>query len=554
MKKGLARILAILMLLTLTACSGGSTPTRAPQEAKTTAAATQTPSSSAAPTTEPETEPAHIPPHTALLPPPQNLKDFTHLSGAEEYWTDPETGVEYVVFEDLGEDGHTRTMNCFDESGNLLWWETWEYDENEQEIRKLRWNPEMTRLISREELTRENGVLIGMQHYDCVYGETGGMEQFMTEEASYYPNGNLYFRVTYYPFLQFGEYYIEHQYEYAEDGTEVHHLVFEPYGGGILEEYVYGEKVIRVPDTVREIYKLLNETPAEEFDAMWEACQAHMEKKKLTEQWEKLCYTFSGMMDMFHGSSGEALLYRLREEYGLKLFQNKASYGLYRNYPPSYYDVWDSVNKNAVSPSLFAKIYIPGCRPEYGATLWLPALYEEYLEKITAQDGGAGTRYPGDPIRLLIVDASETIRGNAITEELLTDDEEKTGWILDRAETVLSGLFNGENVSRVELTCYPELADVVIEIRTTYPFAGQYKYSSGTIANVWNTRVTVTAYDKNSGRTAEASFIHEAGQTVSTSGGTKIYMKVPDLTGEKYAADAQAFVQEILSWYPDAAK
>ena len=123
-----------------------------------------------------------------------------------------------------------------------------------------------------------------------------------------------------------------------------------------------------------------------------------------------------------------------------------------------------------------------------------------------------------------------------------------------RGSALLKGLFHGQDVKKVVLTSYPELADVVLEILTTYPFAGQYKYSSGTLAQVWNTVVAINAYDMRGGNSASATFKHLAGQTVSVSGGTKIYMRIPELTDEKYSADAQAFVQTIFSWFPDLAQ
>ena len=559
MRRVFAVILSLLMILQLTACGAGSLPTQSSKDNKTdrpsgSRAETAAPVTTA-PVTEPETEPPHIPPRTAQEPPSQTLRGLSHLSGVEEYWTDPETDREHIVFEDLGEDGHTRTMNCFDESGNLLWWEAFEYDENEQVAAVLRWRPDEMKLISREDLTRENGVLTGMKHYECYYPETGGqMEAYMTFEESYYPDGNVHFHMTFYPFLELGEYYIEHQYEYAEDGQEVYHVLYDPYGG-ILEEYAYGEKVLHLPDTVAEIYKLLNEASEEEFETLWDACQKHLAEKNLTKSWEKLCHTFSGLMDIYHGSSGQEMIYQLREEYGLKLFQNASKAGgLYRNNPPSLYDVLTSIKEDKVSLKLFAKIYYPGCCSDLGGTIWLPALYDEYRQKMPTEGDAAVPREPGAPIRILIIDSSDSIRGNEMNEELFLSDTEKTGWIIDRAETLLKGLFHGQDVKKVVLTSYPELADVVLEILTTYPFAGQYKYSSGTLAQVWNTVVAINAYDMSGGNSASATFKHLAGQTVSVSGGTKIYMRIPELTDEKYSADAQAFVQTIFSWFPDLAQ
>ena len=101
------------------------------------------------------------------------------------------------------------------------------------------------------------------------------------------------------------------------------------------------------------------------------------------------------------------------------------------------------------------------------------------------------------------------------------------------------------------LTSYPELADIILMIDTTYPYAGQYAYSSGTIADVWNTIVTLSAIDMTSDRGLQLTFSHIAGETVSVSGGVKIYMRIPDLTDETYAADAQAFVATLISWFPD---
>ena len=61
------------------------------------------------------------------------------------------------------------------------------------------------------------------------------------------------------------------------------------------------------------------------------------------------------------------MIYQLREEYGLKLFQNASKAGgLYRNNPPSLYDVLTSIKEDKVSLKLFAKIYYPGCCSDLG--------------------------------------------------------------------------------------------------------------------------------------------------------------------------------------------
>ncbi|MBO4873132.1 MAG: hypothetical protein J5496_06935 [Lachnospiraceae bacterium] len=628
----------MLMLLQLAGCGGdtGST-TRSPQQKETTASAGTRAPSTSAPQTEPETEAPHIPPQTAVLPPAQTLKELTHLSGVMDTWFDPESGREYSIWEDLGEDGHTRTMNCFDDEEKLVWWEAYEYDGNEEIVRKLRWNPDKSLLLSREELYRENGTLVRMEHYDYTYPDGTPTDWYLSAEEEYYANGSPALRKVYYPYCFYGFYAVEHQYEYGEDGQELHHLVYDE-AGTVIEEYVNGEKQVVVPDSLADIYRLLNETSAEEFETVWEACQTKIAQKNMSDKWEKLCHSFSALMDEYHGSRPDGiLLYRLREEYGLGLFRSASNAGgLYRSNTPSLYDVWNSVTEGEVNPLLFAKIYRRGCCLDFGGTLWLPEefsraasarstdgllfsdegtqkslnwssndlrafllngygydplpdyeaageqipddraeyfafcvrltetiaqklgtdaetlleSYEAHLDATKAEPDAAAPRQERKPIRILVVDTSATIRGDEITPEMLISEDSEAESIVERAETILKGLFSGVS-DYVILTSYPELADVVLLIDTTYPFAGQYKYSSGTIANVWNTVVSVTAYEVNGEREVSAVFKHLAGQTVSVTGGTKIYMRVPELTKEEYAEDAHAFTSAVMSWFPD---
>ena len=124
MKRGLAYLLAAVLLFQLTACGGETPATSAPsrEPASATSAASEALPSAADTTAvpEPPTEPPHLPPRTAYEPGALTLQTLSHASGVTENYTDPETGREYVVWEDLGEDGHTRTMNCFDAEGKLV--------------------------------------------------------------------------------------------------------------------------------------------------------------------------------------------------------------------------------------------------------------------------------------------------------------------------------------------------------------------------------------------------------------------------------------------------
>ncbi|MBO4873133.1 MAG: hypothetical protein J5496_06940 [Lachnospiraceae bacterium] len=651
MRRGFAFLLAVCLIVSLAACGSDVTiPTRSPDNTKnasgTDAAANSSqaspngtqaarpaesvPPEATAAVTEPETEAPHIPPKTAEKAPALTLAGLPNPLGEGTRETDPESGAVTVLVEDLGEDGHTYTRNCFDEAGNLLWYECFEYNDDEQIVCVLRKDAE-ERNLSRDLLIREGGVLIRKEHYDCLdYVENVPADDLgFTED--YYPNGQLAARTAYGSYAAKGA--AKELTEYSEDGKETHHALYDS-KGKLLEEYVDGKKVILVPDSVVEIFRLLNnDTPDEEFEETWEACLAHIEEKGQTESWEKLCHTLNGMMDEYNGSS----LYWLREVYWLKLFKDRTG-GYWRD--KTYASdtlIWYMQNE-AVNPLLFAKVYRMGCYLDFGGTVWLPMefsmamsdesfgglipsddgsrqlldwssndlrafmmnrfgydplpdykaakeaipedgmdygvfcdqltetvaqqagtdaetileSYQAHLEETADEVKAAAVRAEGDPIRILILDASETIMGDAITREMLSSrantEYEK---IVDRAETIYKGLFNGSNKAKVVLTSYPELADVVIEISTEYPYAGQYKYSSGTIADVWNTVVTLKAYDMRNGREVSAVFKHLAGQTVSVSGGVRIYMRIPDLTKEEYLGDAQSFVAAIFSWFPD---
>ena len=553
MKKVLALIMSLILIVPLAACGESGVPTRAPQNQETTApSGSQAPITTAAPQTEPQTKPPHVSPQTAQFPPAQTLKEMTHLSGVTEIWVDPASGREYLVWEDLGEDGHTRTMNCFDDDGQLLWWETFEYDEEEQPIRKYRLDPDKTHVLMKEELYYENGVLVRMEHYDGFYPEGDQLELSLTREESYFPNGNVNFCVTFYPVQIYGVYALEHQYEYDENGQELHHILFDPYGG-IMEESYYGEKVIQVPDSVGRIYDLLNGTREEDFEKVWTACMEKIAKKNMTEDWEALCRDFSAVVDEYDGSA----LYRLREEYGLGLFLSSRAGSLYRFKARYRGEVVTSVKDGTVNPLLRERIYRPNCWLDFGGTLWLTEEYEQRMSELAGSSFEPYARADGDPIRILVVDDSSTIRGDEINAEIFSD-KKQVERIVERAETMLSGLFAGKEEEQLILVSYPEAADVVIRIDTAYPFAGQYKYSDGTIANVWNTVVTLTAYDMRGAQGAEQrsvteTFKHLAGETVTTYGGTLIYMNVPDLTEVQYLSAVQAFVETIFSWFPDVA-
>ena len=121
-------------------------------------------------------------------------------------------------------------------------------------------------------------------------------------------------------------------------------------------------------------------------------------------------------------------------------------------------------------------------------------------------------------------------------------------------EDVSGPIDSNYRTDKFMLTSYPRLADVILELNVTHPFAGHYQYSDGTPADVWNTVITLTAYRVGTDDSASVVFSHTAGQTVSVTGGTKIYMRIPNLEDEEYKADAQAFIDAIIAWFPDLAQ
>ncbi len=121
--------------------------------------------------------------------------------------------------------------------------------------------------------------------------------------------------------------------------------------------------------------------------------------------------------------------------------------------------------------------------------------------------------------------------------------------ISDRARSVWSGLFGEAVGDTVFWTAYPELADVLLTIDVSYPAAGHYS-GSATQASVFGCKLVVTAENAVTGESISRSFSNMPGSnTKAPIGSTIVWMELPDLRQDTKAA---AFVQQLLSWFPDA--
>ena len=185
--------------------------------------------------------------------------------------------------------------------------------------------------------------------------------------------------------------------------------------------------------------------------------------------------------------------------------------------------------------------------------------YLAHLQDIADEVDAAAAREESKPFRVLVVDSSETFRGDEITRELLASEEESmSANVIERDQQIYEDVFgpidSNYRTDKFMLTSYPRLADVILELNVTHPYAGHYQYSDGTPADVWNTVITLNAYRVGTDDSASVVFSHLAGETVSVTGGTKIYMRIPNLEDEEYRADAQAFIDAIIAWFPDLAQ
>ncbi len=478
-------------------------------------------------------------PKTASSPAAYKIDDVPHASGVTENITDPDTGKTYTVVEDLGAFGNSRTMNCFDEAGDLVWWENFEYDEDKKNTAINRLNPAGDELLSREILSYEGDVLAKMEHYDIVDTGNGSKDKCKRFVETYYPDKTVSSRTVYFPYEDLSAYVPEHTYEYDESGKETYHSVCDT-DGTVLEEYVNGELVVEVPDTVFEIFELLNDTDDDKFDIVWKACREKMDESGMNDEWDGLCVTYSGLLDEYNGT----LLYRMREEYGLKLFDNKGR--LRHDNTVNRSDLVYYTQDDTVNPKLHELMYRPGSFLDFGGTIWLPDEYKEAKENVEELP----ERIEDGLIRILVVDASKTIWNDKINSDLLLNDSSSVNRIIERAETLVGGIF-GDYSDKVVLTSYPELADVVIEIKAEYPLAGTYYYSDGTPAKVWNFKGTVKATNQRGKGEFSDTFRHTAGNTVSVSGGTEIFMMVPDLTEDAYKDRVTKFANTVISWYSE---
>ncbi len=488
-------------------------------------------------TSTPTPTPTPIPhPKTAETPAALDRKDVSHASGVTEEWTNPETGEKCTVVEDIGEDGYTKTMNCYDGAGKLVWWENYEYDVNDMECMICRMSADDNRVILKKMFIRDdNGKVIRVNHIEPLPQEVGdGEYTFCVEE--FYPDGVLKTKTTYYPTRTNSKALEEYVFEYNSDGTEAYRSHSDK-DGNLLEEYVDGIKIYIAPNTPFEMLQALNDASDEDFEGLWEACRKKVQEKKLEETWDELCEACSCIADGYFKSD----LFKLRHDYGLILFDSTARYDEWSNIDFDLLALY--LDEQPLSETLKERIYKQGSHIVMGGTIWLPDEYKTAKGKMKQKDRNAD-----DLIRILVVDYSKTIWNETINHSMLLDDPDNAERMVERAETMIEGLFE-DCTDRICLTSYPDLADVVLEIRTEYPYAGTYYYSDGTPAKVWNTSITLKAINQRGKGETSATFKHSAGDTVSVTGGTEIYMTEPDLTEDEHVSKAEKFTNTVLSWF-----
>lgn len=185
----------------------------------------------------------------------------------------------------------------------------------------------------------------------------------------------------------------------------------------------------------------------------------------------------------------------------------------------------------------------------------LLAAYEAYqAEKNAAQNESAVApeNRQGEPIRVLFVDISEEIAVDGWGIEPV--DETNPGPVADRAGEIWTGLLDGwksapgfaGDADAFELTAYPERADVWLLLNVSYPFAGRYNSSGGTVASVHGCKVSVTAVQIAQPENAVTStFANMPGNTV-TGSGTLIWQNLPHFADDPESA---ALLNTIIGWY-----
>lgn len=545
LKNALCVMSVVLLLALLVGCSGeaderttqSTNNTQKPTSAAKAGKDAKSGAAQAAATATPTFTPTPVPrPKTAEQPAALNRKDVAYASGVTEEWTDPETGRKCTVVEDLGEDGITRTMNCFDEDGTLVWWENYLYDVNDLLCVSQRMLPEGEAPFHMELYIRDaEGVLVRIEHYDDTPEEEGS-GQYVSYVEEYYPDGKLQACRTYYPNKIREKNVEKSSVEYDKDGNETYRS-YSNNKGQLLEEYINGVRNYLAPDDPFDMLKALNDASEEDFEGLWGACQEKIADKKLTAEWDELCEAYSCITDGYCQSE----LSRLRDEYGLILFEDS-----------KWYNESGTVNAEAlvqyleehpVTNALAERIYKPDSHLILGGTIWLPDEYKAVKGKRKQQE-----RNEDDKIRVLVIDYSKTIWNETIKRSMLLDDSDNVSLMVDRAETMVDGLFE-DCLDKVCLTSYPDLADVILEIRAEYPFAGTYYYSDGTPAKVWNTSITLKAVNQRGKGDTSATFKNIAGDTVTVHGGVEIYMEDPDLREDEYSGKAEKFTKTVLSWF-----
>ena len=301
------------------------------------------------------------------------------------------------------------------------------------------------------------------------------------------------------------------------------------------------------PNPLYTLFEELNRAPEEYLETNWKNAQAQISEQHLEEKWDEFCKEYSAVAD-YLGSAVK----RLRDDYRLSIFETNMSYPEWNaGMTDAYYFLSRYVKEGKVKPAVAELLYRPGCRLNLGGTLWL---YEDY-KAVEETLGQPAERKQGDPIRVLIVDCSETYENVPITGEQLMSDSTFALNVRKRAETLFSGLFQDDK-AKIRPVSYPEIADVVIKITVTYPFNGTYYVQNGSFSvNVWNTDAVITAVNRRTGEEIEVLFSNKTPQSMIISEVDKRkdrFMDTPNLrTDNRFKDNAKKLTQDILAWFPD---
>ena len=447
-------------------------------------------------------------PKTATEPPALHKDDLPNPIGSPDVILWGEEDCEVIL--DQGEDGLTLTKNGFDENGDLIWWEAFEFNADGLPVKGTTRDPD-GEILRWEKL----GYYLDFNSDSTIYDSA----DVVRAEYSYRSEDGSIGHVTLYDENGKKQLYVA----YDSDGSERSREEYDE-NGELIREYRDGYLAMEFPDSELDVLKLLNETPDEDFEEVFASCIHHMEEAGQKDRFDELCKTVSATLD-YIGTPMQALY----EQYRLCL-------GIYNMY---FSDIRDMVEEG-LNPKLQEAIYQEGCSLDYAGTAWIPELFDQALPDTPPEE-----KEEYSQIRIVYLDSSSAIYDKEMTLENLSIDYVASN-VCDQMQELLDGIFG--NDPRVIMEGDPAQADVILNVNVSYSFAGTYYYEDGSPANVYATQWDITATDRRSDKSASVRFAREPGDTLY--GHTEnVYMSTPDFEEEPYRSDADAFADTIYGWY-----